>query len=216
MCPNIYFPRFESAFRRVFVGLCITAHLAATTGFPLPQPKELPAGSARFPCENHRCGCTSADHCWRSCCCMSTAEKLAWAKRNGVTPPEYLLAAAEEPERNASGSCCAQDAQSSSSCRKAVAARSCCSGHETETEECTPTVNADDESSTTLTWVHGIQAQHCQGLATIWIVSGAVLPPPIPVAAPTDLTPPTWFRPAKLCQRQPLSSPPDVPPPRVA
>lgn len=45
--------------------------------------------SQPFPCQNRPCGCKAATQCWTSCCCFSAAEKLAWAERNGVTPPIY-------------------------------------------------------------------------------------------------------------------------------
>ncbi len=220
MSPYFSLLRSEGAFRRVFVGLCVLAHLAVTTGFPLPQPKDLPAGSARFPCEKHRCGCTSAEHCWRSCCCMSTAEKLAWAKQNGVTPPDYLLAAAaREPEQDSAGSCCShrRESEESPSCC-AVAHRSCCSkSDDTElAKDATPGDHGQSPEAQQLVWVHGIQAQRCQGLATMWVIAGAVLPPPPPITAPVNVMPPVWFVPAKICRWQSLCSPPDVPPPRCA
>jgi hypothetical protein len=44
----------------------------------------------RFPCEDCRCGCRSADHCWSCCSCHTLAERLAWAERNGVEPPDFV------------------------------------------------------------------------------------------------------------------------------
>ncbi len=44
----------------------------------------------RFPCENCACGCASAHECWTACCCHSTPERLAWAIREGVEPPESV------------------------------------------------------------------------------------------------------------------------------
>lgn len=44
----------------------------------------------RYPCENCRCGCFSAEQCWMSCCCHTLEQRLAWAKANHVTPPSWL------------------------------------------------------------------------------------------------------------------------------
>jgi len=42
----------------------------------------------RFPCENCACGCASAHECWTACCCHTTPQRLAWAIREGVMPPD--------------------------------------------------------------------------------------------------------------------------------
>lgn len=44
----------------------------------------------RYPCEGHACGCASADECWHECCCYTSHQRLVWAIRNGVTPPESV------------------------------------------------------------------------------------------------------------------------------
>lgn len=61
--------------------------------------------SQPYPCMHHRCGCGSAEACWRGCCCMTQAQKLAWAREHGVTPPDYALAQAEQKEPKSCGSC---------------------------------------------------------------------------------------------------------------
>lgn len=48
------------------------------------------ACSEPFPCQNCRCGCSSAEQCWTSCCCYSLRERLAWAKKNKVAPPAFV------------------------------------------------------------------------------------------------------------------------------
>lgn len=45
----------------------------------------------RYPCEACPCGCSTADYCWKSCCCHTLAERITWAKRNDVRPPESAL-----------------------------------------------------------------------------------------------------------------------------
>ena len=74
--------------------------LAVAVGLPLevrlPAAKVVDSSEAeRFPCETCPCGCATADHCWKKCCCHSLAARLAWARREGVRPPQYAIAAAE-------------------------------------------------------------------------------------------------------------------------
>lgn len=93
------------------------------TGLPLIE---------RFPCQDSSCGCSTAEECWSNCCCHSTAERLAWAARENVTPPDFVLADLERAgvswrshdagtvlAASQASSCCSSDASS--------AAASCCS-----------------------------------------------------------------------------------------
>ncbi|MCE9527475.1 MAG: hypothetical protein K8R36_15640 [Planctomycetales bacterium] len=75
-----------------FLVICV---MAASLGVPviLKPQRDL---SRPFPCMHHRCGCSSADACWGGCCCMTSAQKLAWAKEHGVTPPDYAIALAQQ------------------------------------------------------------------------------------------------------------------------
>ncbi len=57
--------------------------------------------SRPFPCQNRPCGCTSADECWHHCCCFNNRQKVAWARENGVTPPDFVIAAAEREQAEA-------------------------------------------------------------------------------------------------------------------
>ena len=99
----------------------------------------------RFPCESRGCGCSSAVECWTFCGCSTRAEKLAWARREGVQPPaaarltqaEIAWLASSAPARPAAstacgGSCCgpalrnAPVAGAVASCCGATASRSAC------------------------------------------------------------------------------------------
>ena len=70
------------------------ALLAFGIALPTPAPSVADASkpSPPYPCQDHRCGCRDADHCWRSCCCMSREEKFAWAVAHSVTPPASFYA----------------------------------------------------------------------------------------------------------------------------
>jgi hypothetical protein len=89
----------------------------------LPLPMLSPAQSAKyaeeaFPCQDSPCGCRTAHQCWTSCCCTTPAERLAWARSHGVTPPAYArqalhklaaaAAAIETAEAPKTKSCCAK------------------------------------------------------------------------------------------------------------
>ena len=78
----------------------LALYLAVALGLPLPLPREAPATTAKnitkpFPCMNSPCGCSDPDHCWRHCCCHSLTERLQWARRNHVQPPDDVIAEAK-------------------------------------------------------------------------------------------------------------------------
>ena len=71
----------------ITAAICV---LVGTTYVPIPGGvhKDL---TVAFPCQGEACDCRSAAECWASCCCHSDAEKLAWAKKNGVLPPDWFI-----------------------------------------------------------------------------------------------------------------------------
>ena len=155
--------------RRSCAGLALVAYLLAAGGIPLPAAPPRKDISQPFPCMNSPCGCETAEQCWRGCCCLTAAERWAWADSHGVQPPDYA-------ERPASGGK-----------PKTRPAHSCCSG-----EECCHDACCEPESSSGtekaarswpgVRWVVGAAALRCQGLTTQWVSAGAVLPPELPVA----------------------------------
>lgn len=120
--------------------------------------------SERFPCENCPCGCRSADFCWDQCCCHTDEEKLAWAKREGVRPPDFLVArvsraALESTASTEHSSCCC-----------------CCSSKDAK---CVAP-NADAVAANAgppqpvLMW----KAAQCRGLDHFWMLLGSVFVSP--------------------------------------
>lgn len=76
--------------RKVVTFLALVCFCAATLPIPVATLDILDKGESQpFPCQNHPCGCKTAEQCWTNCCCFTPAERLAWAKKNGVTPPSY-------------------------------------------------------------------------------------------------------------------------------
>lgn len=206
----------QSGFTRtILVGVCVVAHLALSTGFPIWKPSGPSSALERFPCERHRCGCQSAAQCWRSCCCKTMSEKLAWAKQNSVQPPNFVeVAAAQQSLELPSRSCCFDDDRESTG---AGTESSCCRSHSPagRPARVLQTVDSQSIEQDESTWVMGVEAQKCLGIALQWIASGAVLPAPPRVQTEQDMS----TRALSLARESRLvsiSNPPAVPPPRSA
>lgn len=175
---------------RRFVGLFTTlAYLIVCTGLPLPvvvgqDVATTEAGTTPYPCQGHRCGCRTAEQCWKSCCCMSDIEKRMWAERNGVPLPDYLLArvpSAAEPAQLVEH---AVEAPARSCCKKPLsrspAKPTTCSACPTEkVAHCAAPQNQTQaqSASTHVEWVSYLAAQRCSGGATdIWAAGPTSLP----------------------------------------
>lgn len=186
--------------------------LVSSVGLPLPTIA-MKDGSKPFPCLKRACGCQTADDCWKKCCCFTDEEKLAWARENGVTPPDEVVARVAarrgQPEQVAenSGSCCHHTA------------KSCC--HESKSEStngscCHSTKPAKDSgvSSTEVRFVVALEAAKCSGVQLSWICVKVGMTPPAPVIAPTFMAGlVTWF---DILDMESDSLPPEpvAPPPR--
>jgi hypothetical protein len=171
---------------RVGAAVALFSYLAAVIGFPLPATRK--DTSLPFPCQEHACGCQSAEECWSSCCCFSPEERWAWAEAHHVVPPDYAerpaakasdsvrLCDREEEHDEAPAACCGHGhAQHGSCCAKGSATTShpgCCS-HEEHEDNSAAASETEDRSS--VRWVVGVSALRCKGLSTIWVGSGAVL-----------------------------------------
>ena len=158
-------------FRRWVTCFAAAGYLMAVWGFPLPVQRAKHNGRP-FPCQDHQCGCASADECWHSCCCYSATQKLAWAKRHHVEVPHEhraQLAAAAKRE----SSCCHDRQIACCSSKKVSAPRSCCARHQPE-----PKARPTTDEGLSIKFVSAVAMRTCRGLPTLWCVSGAVLPPP--------------------------------------
>ena len=69
--------------RRLLTWLLIAQQLFVGTGVALPCYAEAKSSKERFPCENCRCGCHSAEQCWKACCCYTKCgeSRLGTGKR---------------------------------------------------------------------------------------------------------------------------------------
>jgi hypothetical protein len=164
--------------RRLCAGLVLVAFLATAAGLPstaIPDKDR----SLLYPCRNHLCGCRSADDCWRHCCCYSRDERLAWAADNGVTPP---AAAAESPAVAAApegwNTPRLRDQTEGRTAAPAADCPECARGTRAAAPDqpaacCRTAANPDP-------WRLALAAVHCRRPATVWVTTGAVVPPPRP------------------------------------
>jgi hypothetical protein len=159
--------------RRLVALLALVSYLAIAVGFPVPA---LPAktGGAPFPCQNHLCGCRSAEECWHHCCCYAPQERLRWAEEHHVRPP--AVEGWRTPRLRDLAECRAS----------ADAACPCCTGKETARARATSAQPVTSQ-------VGAIAALSCRGLASLWVSTGSVLPPPVPLTWSPHLVPIGWL-----------------------
>lgn len=211
------FSAFRSR-RRIIAGALTGLYLLVCAGVPLPVTRFSSHDHERFPCESCGCGCDSAEHCWRSCCCHTLAERLAWAAENGVIPPDFALAEARAADLDATGrplaaqlaahatasrNCC-----TSQSCCKSTATGSCCSSHHDSNHKHHNTENKTDHLA-------GWRALACQGQSLGWLTA---VPSLIVVGSDFSprLLPSIWLGPLVSENACEVSFAPALPPPEQA
>jgi hypothetical protein len=172
--------RNRTASRRWVAVLTLVALVLGTTGIPVPTWADKDT-TVPFPCMHRSCGCKNAAACWNSCCCNTNAQKLAWAKKNAVQAPAFVVAAAKGERGKTSSthvtkSCCSPSAKRRAPtavvCHTKTPAKSaqksCCSG---------PVVH-QKQSTAPRDFVRLEDARRCQGQAELWLMLRQVLPPP--------------------------------------
>ncbi len=217
-------------YRLCVMGVCL-AYLLVALEIPLPVFVHKDS-SQPFPCQDHACGCQSAEQCWRSCCCFTAEERWAWARAHDVQPPAYAEKPAERPAaqgwntvkkrfhslsggRQPPESCVSRGADAP---RSAGLAKSCCGAEAKHAACCQPAADQSAKSSPPKSdrfrWITTMAAWRCQGYSTLWVSAGAVLLVP-PLAAWTpDWTPPARLRLPSVRADKIPAIPPD-PPPRL-
>ncbi|WP_146601921.1 hypothetical protein [Novipirellula aureliae] len=155
--------------------LLLAVFAAGLTGMPMAKPSAVVEG--RYPCENCACGCSTAEFCWDKCCCHSDAEKLQWARENGVEPPTFLVARLSKATTKiasvgepASKSCCC--------CSNSTGSATCEASEAEETRLTSP------ESSSNLRIVLLEDSAKCRGIQWLWSVLSSTT-----VEKPRQLTP---------------------------
>jgi hypothetical protein len=111
-------PRFRHLSRvgaRLCALLASIGYVAAATGLHLPIVLTKDT-SKPFPCMHSRCGCEDAEQCWKSCCCHTASERLAWARARRVAPPKDLIRQVTEQTRALHGASVAACCRSKTAC----------------------------------------------------------------------------------------------------
>lgn len=175
--------------RRLLVVLAGVVILIGQIGLPVPVRVKKDK-SRPFPCMDRACGCRKADDCWKSCCCHSKTERIAWAKRNGVEIPRELSEAPDDPAPSSVAQCDHPHSKSESLCAssEAIAEQTsqgsrCSKSHDNDfhpDKDCRhcksskpPSEEYEDES-----WLVWQQYRECRGAPNMWSVSMDSLPPP--------------------------------------
>ena len=197
---------------RAVVALSLAAYLGTTIGFPMPQQRAKRDGRP-FPCQDHACGCSSAEQCWHNCCCYSAKQKLAWAREHQVTPPPEVVAEARCETAVAQAKPAAQKSCGSGCCHKKASPDA--DEHRVVSRKHRSRTHCESqEEKLGVTIVIGALARECRGLPTLWCATGAVAPPPAAVewTFPPEVT--QWLR-GERCEPWEFCLSPPVPPPRV-
>jgi len=174
---------------KAWAGLALISFSFSTMAIPIPAP-DIKNHSIPFPCENHPCGCQSAEQCWRHCCCFTVRERWEWAKAHLVEPPDYA-------ERLSS-----EGVDSHHGC-----ATRCCHEHRSP-----PACDSQRSNPRPPQCTFGFSVLQCRGLATVWVSTGAVVPPPAVVSWIPCLHQTGWALTAKFSPCNVAISPIDPPP----
>jgi hypothetical protein len=195
--------RFRKAlqYRLYVVGVCL-AYLLVALEIPLPVFVHKDS-SQPFPCQDHACGCRTAEQCWRSCCCFTAEQRLTWARAHDVQPPTY----AEKPAVQGWNTVKLRDRVRESS------AKSCCRAKAERASCCKPVADSRSESGR-VRWATTMDSWRCQGYSTLWVAAGAVL-----LVSPLAAWVPDWTSPTRIALPSLYADtiptiPPD-PPPRL-
>jgi hypothetical protein len=217
--------------RRLCAALTLVAYLLATFGCPLPAAAK--ETDQPFPCQDHPCGCRTAEQCWKRCCCFTPEQRWAWAESHHVQPPAY----AEKPASRGWRTTRLRDrdqapAKSPPACASCAASRtapgqppgcsSSCCAHERARPSCcqVPKSGQSTQEGTpgrkgTVRWGLGVSAMGCQGHSTLWVSTGAALPPAPPLTWTPGLAPVGWLSSAPeaalALPAMPLEPPPRFP-----
>lgn len=143
--------------------------------------------SVPFPCMHKPCGCRNAEQCFKSCCCMTKAERIAWAKEHSVSEKYIKFASeAEDQPPQKQSSCCVKQA-TTNCCQAESRPPSCCGKHQAagDKDECcskapgfsTKSVPVRKPVQKSSPGISFLAAMKCQGLGTTWLGVPLAVPP---------------------------------------
>lgn len=177
--------RYWRAWRfRIGIAVMALSYVLVALDIPLPAYVHKETDQP-FPCQDHPCGCQTAEQCWRSCCCFTPEQRWAWARARGIEPPAYAEKPAvqgwssvklrdrdQQISSPAKRSCCREKPSRQTD---APAKKSCCQAA-ARCQECGDQSPAIKKN--TVRWGSAMTAWRCQGLNTMWVSIGAVAPVP--------------------------------------
>jgi hypothetical protein len=184
--------------QRAVASLLLLNWVVLTLGIPLPV-RVSKDRSQPFPCMDSVCGCRNAAKCWKSCCCHTDAEKLAWAKQHGVKPPAFVVEAAQ---------------REAGSCHQSGKANCHASLHCEQKHGQDALPEEQSSAAETTDTIVLISMQRCQGQRFLWLGDIQGIPPVVLLPA-GSLSPGEWVT---LSDQKPesLDPAPPIPPPRLA
>jgi hypothetical protein len=216
----------QPGYGRAISAVLLGAFVVTAAGIPLPLiPLAAKSNKANraFMCANSSCGCVTAEQCWRACCCHTLGERLAWARANGVRPPDFAIATARAAGHDLSWLNGPRQAQvrligRSDCCHKPNrdGVHSCCHRAHRDTPPntthscCSNEQNAEPQPSV-IAW----RALKCGGHSMNWLTA---VPTLVNVRAEFDfeVAPPAWLQPLASDRAGGAADLPPVPPPERA
>jgi hypothetical protein len=179
--------------RRIGLVLTLLGYVATAVGCPIPvAPAQ--KGGAPFPCQDHACGCQSAEECWSHCYCFTPEQRWQWARQHDVIPPDY----AERPREAIAADC--HDA----GCE---AEHSCCDHH-----RASESAGHSEAPRAAAGWQFAAARHHCKNTGE-WLAGLVSIVPGHFLAWQPALTPGVSAQGGESAACI-LSSVPPVPPPR--
>lgn len=179
-------------------GLCVLVGMCSVL-LPFPVSVVSPTKtdtdkdrSQPFPCLNRPCGCRSAEECWKKCCCFTSVQKVAWAKENCVTTPQFVFSAAAK-DQFGNAQIVSDDSARLASTSKDKSAPCCCAKKENRKATCSSESAFTRDKSTDqrvlegitkfsrqTKWVLELKAAECQGENVFWMTLAAAIIPAWP------------------------------------
>lgn len=203
---------------RWICAVILLGYVASNSGVAIPVPVRQVKSGEQFPCANSPCGCNTAEQCWRSCCCHTLQERIAWARARGIQPPAFVLAAFDQEQAAAHAAEENAEAKPFTTARSASCAH--CRTHQSVqslVRSPRPTLSrccSVKHSRKPLAAVIVVNSLKCRGLTSS--PSVAVVPVIVDTTSyrRTALACIAWLGPPESLSVSSLSFLPEVPPPR--
>jgi hypothetical protein len=190
--------------RRLCAAVTLCAYVLTTLGFPLPAAAHKAETGAASCCQQV-CGCPAEQRERHECCCSHPAPHPE--PRQPASPKKSCceIPAAPEDEPGCDSPCCQKHAPE-------IAPNPQTEPDEEEPEDAPA---PDPAPAKGPHWVLGVAALQCQGQSTLWVSSGAALPPAAPLSWAPGLDRVGWLRLSAVAAFL-LSPDPPAPPPRLS